>query len=550
MTLVNKFLIEVKYDDILVEEAEILFEKKVIIDVLNPEKNLFVFSLFDERDYEVEIFKPFTKLQRSTCSCLFHTQHKICKHVLAGLMFLRNQKSKEESEKKTPAVSKTKTLNISNILSNVSREELIQFVKNYAKSDPKFSLQLKVFFARKVDLPDNKKKYKSILDSVIKPHSGKSNPSVAEIRAFLTINKELTGQTEDCIALEQYEEATDIFEAVFYKFEYVRSHYGLDNETFTEQSVHWHKIARSFFQEKMSRALTNRITDFLKDLAIKSFYRYTDIVNNLIHILEKELDKKNKIEIASVMLSQMKTRPESERPLLMALTCLLQSSKRKNEILEMEYPVQLFLPFMQHLIKLNQLKTAENFLETKIKKSGFEKEWFFLLMDLKLRQKQNKIAFDYLITLYTKTGDIKYVTFFKNAVENVDWIDGFSKQLEKELLTNEKIQPAFLLSFFESEEKWDEQLSLLEMNPDITLYLSFASNLYIHKKEVFSKRLLQFIFVWLDNHVGENSYHFLQSVFKNIDKNKLFELKLFIKENIRKKYKERKGLITFLDNYR
>ncbi|MBK8081768.1 MAG: hypothetical protein IPK25_16725 [Saprospiraceae bacterium] len=211
MTLVNKFLIEVKYDDILVEEAEILFEKKVIIDVLNPEKNLFVFSLFDERDYEVEIFKPFTKLQRSTCSCLFHTQHKICKHVLAGLMFLRNQKSKEESEKKTPAVSKTKTLNISNILSNVSREELIQFVKNYAKSDPKFSLQLKVFFARKVDLPDNKKKYKSILDSVIKPHSGKSNPSVAEIRAFLTINKELTGQTEDCIALEQYEEATDIF---------------------------------------------------------------------------------------------------------------------------------------------------------------------------------------------------------------------------------------------------------------------------------------------------------------------------------------------------
>ncbi|MBK8081767.1 MAG: hypothetical protein IPK25_16720 [Saprospiraceae bacterium] len=84
------------------------------------------------------------------------------------------------------------------------------------------------------------------------------------------------------------------FEAVFYKFEYVRSHYGLDNETFTEQSVHWHKIASSFFQEKMSRALTNRITDFLKDLAIKSFYRYTDIFNNLIHILEKELDKKIK----------------------------------------------------------------------------------------------------------------------------------------------------------------------------------------------------------------------------------------------------------------
>ncbi|MBK8371237.1 MAG: hypothetical protein IPL20_07720 [Saprospiraceae bacterium] len=163
------------------------------------------------------------------------------------------------------------------------------------------------------------------------------------------------------------------------------------------------------------------------------------------------------------------------------------------------------------------------------------------MMDLKLRQKQNKIAFDYLITLYTKTGDIKYVTFFKNAVENVDWIDGFSKQLEKELLTNEKIQPAFLLSFFESEEKWDEQLSLLEMNPDITLYLSFASNLYIHKKEVFSKRLLQFIFVWLDNHVGENSYHFLQSVFKNMDKNKLFELKLFIKENIRKNIRKEKA---------
>jgi hypothetical protein len=550
LTRDNKFLIEVKYDDILVEEAEILFEKKVIVDVSYPEKNLFVFSLSDDKDYEVEIFKPFTKIQKTTCTCAFHQQYKICRHAIACLMFLRNQKMNEANVQQVEKIPKTKTLNIGHLLSNVSREELIQFVKNYAKSDPKFLLQLKVFFARKVDLSDNKEKYKTILDSVIKPNTGQSKPTSAELRAFLSINKELAGQTEDCLALEQFEEAADIFEACFYKFEYVRYHYGLNNDSFTEQSIHWHNVAESFYKEKMSRSLINRVTFFLTGLATKSFYRYTNIFNNLIFILEKVLDKKNKEHLVSEVIPQLAARPDSEKPLLMALVCFLSPFKNKNVIPVMDYPTPLFLPFIHNLIKLREIKMAGNFLENKIQNSSFEKEWYFLLMDVQIRQYQYKKAFDYLTILFSKTGEIQYVTHFKNTVSKEDWINDYSVPLEKKLMSNEKIHPAFLLSYFQLEEKWDELLSILEKHPEMALYLSFAPNLFLHRKEIFSKRLLQLIFDWLEHHAGENSYHFLHSVFKQLDKSKLSELKLYLKENIRKKYKERKGLITFLDSER
>ncbi len=188
-----------------------LFEKNAVIDFSQPEKHLFVFVIHDNEDWEVEIMKPFTKIQKSTCSCLFYKKNNICRHILAALFYIRNIRSSKIKPKAEPKNTKVQTLNIPSLLQHVEREELIRFVKQYARDNAAFALQLKIHFARKVDMSDNKDKYKVILDSIIKPYTGKTRPTLHVIKAFLSVSEEFLGQLQDCLALQSYQESHVFF---------------------------------------------------------------------------------------------------------------------------------------------------------------------------------------------------------------------------------------------------------------------------------------------------------------------------------------------------
>ncbi|MBL0027147.1 MAG: hypothetical protein IPO98_20155 [Saprospiraceae bacterium] len=293
-------LIELIYEDNLVIAAEQLFEVNAIKHLIKTGSNLYIGSVKDGINYEIEIQSPFAKKQKVSCECSFYKDNKICKHIIAGLLQIRDQiklKTTSASPKvESGASKKLLSLNTSQILEEISHSDLVAFIKSYARKDKKFTTQLKVNFARKIDLIDNADKYKSILNSIVRPNTGKeSKANSSEIKALLLVLKDFSDQINDCIALGQYREGFNILDASISKLEYIRHHYAFHPDDLLKLHATYHQIIRYFLKEKLPQDLKSDMLNFLMNLASRSYYQYNDINDNVISIILSEY----KIKIVS-----------------------------------------------------------------------------------------------------------------------------------------------------------------------------------------------------------------------------------------------------------
>ncbi|MFZ1751066.1 MAG: SWIM zinc finger family protein, partial [Saprospiraceae bacterium] len=190
MSIPNQ-LIETIYDEELVLQAEALFENEAITDISKVNRNFFIAKIKDGKSYEVVIQSPFTKKQKATCDCNFFASNLICKHVITLLFHIRSTQSQKPlvgNKKSGSSSAKNTSLNIHQILHEISHDDLVTFMKAYATKDKKFSTQLKVSFARKIEVEDGAMKYKNILNSIVRPYTGKqSKASATDVKAILSV---------------------------------------------------------------------------------------------------------------------------------------------------------------------------------------------------------------------------------------------------------------------------------------------------------------------------------------------------------------------------
>lgn len=545
----DKYLIELIYDDLLVAEAETLFEKKAIIDVQSPEKNLFLFVIQDGEDLEVEVLKPFTKVQKSTCACAFHQKHKICKHVIAGLFYIREKKKKRKESRNDPGIQKIKTLNTRTLLQFVDREELILFVQQYAKSDPKFALQLKVHFARKVDLPDNREKYKILLDTIIKPYTGKGKPAAVVLRAFLQVSEELIGQAYDCLALQHFEEALHITEAGLLKFCYVRHYFGMDSPAFTRQFKEWHVLAETFLKQKISFDLKKRLINFLVELVGMSYYRHTETEANLLRILQVHLTKPEKNMLVSTLSDKTHPVTEEEKAVFYALICLL-AGKIPSHVRELiKRPGFLLTRFYRNLLQLNQQEMVLEELEKGPSVPGFEKDKHAMLSTLYAEKKQWAKASTHGLTYFVTCGDLSLFKELKIAAGDDVW----KKELYPTLITTMQKEPnlksLYLGQFLQAENDWELLFSMLYDKDDIHLLYAFGPQLIkvrpVETETLFTEHVRRY----LENHLGDIAHDYIKHVFENLEKLKLFSIKKSILHVMKTQFGDRQSIQTFLESH-
>ncbi|MBK7007277.1 MAG: SWIM zinc finger family protein [Saprospiraceae bacterium] len=215
--------IELMFPDEVYLRGEELFEDGAVLEFTPIEKNLFSFVVSDGQRFEVEWLRPFTKHQRASCDCSFFKSEKVCRHVVAAILAY---KATLPEKKEKPAESQQKSgLNLFTLLNNVTKEELKAFIKNYAQTDKKLSTALKVHFARKVDLHDNEKKYRSILDAIIRPvTTGSATIKISDVKSLNQVAIEFIEQAWDAIALGQYGEALILTKVTLSKLCYTLHH--------------------------------------------------------------------------------------------------------------------------------------------------------------------------------------------------------------------------------------------------------------------------------------------------------------------------------------
>ncbi len=147
--------------------GENLLEQGAVGRLFELEKHLWLANV---EGYEVEVQISPSKVTGGTCECAEFLEKGLCRHLAAVLLKLRRKQQarkekREKAQKAAPSSSRRLTTGI--VLDNVELEELIEFVRDFARTNRNFAIALKARFASSVSEIHGKDKYLQLLESTI-----------------------------------------------------------------------------------------------------------------------------------------------------------------------------------------------------------------------------------------------------------------------------------------------------------------------------------------------------------------------------------------------
>ena len=147
-------------------EGEALLEGGAVESLHELEKQLWIAQ---SEGFEVEVQLSGQKVTAGTCECDAFKASGICGHLVGTLLQVRQQqqRQKEKREQKKKATNTPRRLTTGVVLDQVDPAELIDFVREYARTHRNFSIALKARFASSVSNLNSKDKYLQLLDTTI-----------------------------------------------------------------------------------------------------------------------------------------------------------------------------------------------------------------------------------------------------------------------------------------------------------------------------------------------------------------------------------------------
>lgn len=502
--------IELLFPDELFLQGEELYEKGGVTEMTAIEKNLFSFIVYDRKNYEVEWLRPLSKHQKASCDCSAFKATKSCAHIVAALIFYKiSLPEKEEPKVKTELSG---SLNITSLLEKVSKEELKSFIKSYAQGDKKLSTALKVHFARKVDLQDNEKKYRSIMDAIVKPATtGNSTIKINDVKSLCNVASEFLEQAKDALALHQYGEAYILTKTTLSKLCYTL-HLAPNSLGLLEKNIFTcHDILEAIASKSAAYDNRKAVIAFLQDLSNYSYYPYLDVNVNCLTLLSKlKHIPDNVYEIISNQLWR-KREDEAQLVVLCASQILVQVKQNLKVSIDSRY---------LHLLE----KTGELLLQNK----------YYKEIDLlcKSFEKENpKLAFVHVRALaefkpkslavatagyFLKSRDLKLVDWLRQTQSNEVFRE-FRAEVQQ------KAQPiqqdaTFYTQYLLRSRQDDNLMAWMEQQRDFRMLMSVDDYLF----PIFSGKITDLYESmaeeFLSKHIGQHAYVFIEELMQHLNK--------------------------------
>lgn len=544
----SKMLFEQYYDEQLLAKGSELYQDGKVLEIVENDKQLFTTIVKDIKDYEVEVFKPFTKSQKFSCECLFFKANGYCKHQIAVLYALRDHFQdiiESKARQKTEAISQRKAyqaITVNNLLQQINNQQLVDFVRNYAKTDKKFALALKIKFAGKIDMSDNEAKYKNILDSLIKPVTGvKNNVKSADVRVFIKAVEELLAQAGDNTALEQYAESFYILKSCINKVSYCKNHYTYFQDELTNINIKLHDEFSDLLNHRLSVELKEKVINYIKELADTSYYRY-DHVNH--HIIRICLDKKilNSNELIEILQRQSEKpyRTDEELSVIYAFIYHLKGVKNLSYLPTAQ--VHLYESVINQLIIAGWMDDAGHLSEKLVNKfpKSFNYRFTYIAILLKLRKTDELTKA--LLESYLATYDLRFIDLAKDAIDT-QLLHSLFAEIKKEL-SNRTNDIQLMLTFYSRAELMEDLIELLEKLEDFRYLMTYDKVLYQKYSDRLSILYEKMVESYLDTHVGSVSNTFIDELISHFQKEKMTKLINKVVLLIEMKFPHRSRLIN------
>lgn len=541
-------LFELNYDGQLVYEGEQLYDQGAVEQITKPEKNLWVAMVSDDIFYEVELYHPFTQKRKHSCECSEFKSKKSCKHITAALFALREKLKKEaelKARKAKERASTPKKLNINTLLQELDKDELVQFVKAYSRKDRNFNIALKAHFARRVDLEDNKAKYKSILDSIIKPvTSAAGKARASELKNYIHVSKELLSQLEDALSLNEYTDAYYIIDAGISKAEYVRHHYTNYGDETAQISSKYHQLLVLLYQRVHADALKQKLKELMLELPQRSYYQHDSLQEHLYYRLLKRLPKGNVLiqELLDHIKELMGNKRISDDVLKTLIALRIMAEYGLDELDDIDWLIKghsrLSMSVVDRLVDAKESEISIALMQKMKEHFPKSRELKRKLIQVHLVLGQTKEMAKLLPEYVEQSDDLPLMFKLQDHLTDSQW-SGVVKKLQKHYDKHKSVKLKEYVMLLNHEHLYDELIAELMEQPDISLVTKYDHSFYrSHHKQLVELYQVTIANI-LDNYLGDKAQLSVRRALNHIERLEARKLYREVVGFIEKEYKHR-----------
>ncbi len=208
--------IELNINSDVYNVAESYVERGCLINYFKAETNLWT-GIIDtgQRKFEAEVKIKSGHITNLSCDCENYSIESPCAHLATLLIQLRRDTLQENKSTTTKVKRETSKIKISHLVNRVDKEELSNFILQYARKNRTFANELKAFLSPVMSESIDTNYYNQLIQSAMRLSRKKDNDISAKGAAHVKIIiEELWLQSEDKIASKKYTEATAILKAL------------------------------------------------------------------------------------------------------------------------------------------------------------------------------------------------------------------------------------------------------------------------------------------------------------------------------------------------
>ncbi|MFT4760644.1 MAG: hypothetical protein ACI9XO_000938 [Paraglaciecola sp.] len=540
--------------------GEQLYEQGFVGNLKQLEHNLWVAKVVDK---EVEIQISPTKVKACTCECAIFKEKKLCEHIGAMLLALRKEKERQKvaNPPKIKRKASPKRLTVASILDNAPPPQVYSFLKAYAKTNKQFSLALKARFAGAVPMNNIHEKYRQLLEASIKGNRLTNGMiSYRGWQQLVKLCKELMGQSDDAIALENFQEGAMILQSVIEKITPVIGK-SKGDETILKEVVEG-----AFFKlEELLKAqpapdLREVIWDFCLQESTKATYRAHDVSKHFFELMHLISDDNEKIETLLESIDNeliKKTLAENYRAHLLILKFnLLDKSEVKTAIddfISDNISTPNFLVFViKKSLENKEIKRAKTLAQKGLKQRfspliNIQIEYF--LLEIALVQKSQAKIVHYAYRQFLAKKDFRFYHILKE-----NYTDDWAEKVEQ-IFTEITKMPFSMLKrdvqarIYVEEKRWSDLLRYIENFKSINLLQRYDKLLLINFRKEIKKLYIEFIHNYLTNHLGRKPAIKTKEILLHLFDIGEAKLASQIVRQLRKDFAERESLLEELEMF-
>ncbi len=539
--------------------GEELHEEGAVSGLVELERNLWVGRV---KDREVEVQLSPSRVKAYSCDCPEFKKEKGCGHIAAALFYLRNL-LRQRLEVKEPVKKPLSDKKISFLqhLQLIPSDDLIDFVRDYARQNRPFALALKARFTGSLPLEDRREKYLELLDSAITGiRNKKDQVGFRGALQLAQVVRELLNQAEEAISGNHPKEASILLTSVLEKVgPLARKTTGKDNKL--QQTL---KDGFALFKQilllKPAPELLQMIWEFCMGESRKFIYRQSPIQADYLNLLGELAPSLGKTEELlghfKAINSDLDPKDPNRPDILILIHKLLvlqgDVTKIQENLLDHLHEPSLVLYAVEEALATGHWKKARFLAEKGLESSntsalsGRLEEHLF---ELALKEKDREAVIQFGVSRFLQSKKPHYLEHIRKFARK-EW-----PQLAEELLEKLEAQPYSLhkrdaiARLMYDEGRFDSLFQYIVRLQSLDLLQQYGKQWPPERAEEAERLFMEILPGYLNNHLGRKPSQRVREVLENLFEAGMNEVADKLLARFRTDFSARQSLMEELETF-